>query len=155
MDAPIKRRRPWGVLCSVEGCGRPGTSGDGLCGTHYYRRKKHGDVLAHVPVDTKAPAGTGSVDSNGYRSIAGKKEHRLVMERYLGRPLHQDEHVHHINGDRLDNRIENLELWVTRRQPPGQRVSDRIADAVATLERYAPERLVGGEPPHSPTEVAV
>jgi hypothetical protein len=70
------------------------------------------------------------------------------MARALGRPLEPDESVHHRNGDRLDNRRDNLELW-SRWQPSGQRVADKVAFAVDLLARYAPHRLraadLGGE----------
>lgn len=38
------------------------------------------------------------------------KQHRWLMEQHLNRPLSPDEDVHHINGDKTDNRLENLEL---------------------------------------------
>lgn len=36
--------------------------------------------------------------------------HRMVMEAYLGRELTSEEHIHHINGDNQDNRLENLQI---------------------------------------------
>ncbi len=81
-----------------------------------------------------------NADYPGAKPFNKTAEHVVVMARHLGRPLRPGESVHHKNGIRGDNRIENLELW-TKRQPNGQRVEDMVVWAKQLLVEYAPELL--------------
>lgn len=84
-----------------------------------------------------SPAGNGylSEKTDDGRWVV---QHRLVMQRHLGRLLARTEYVHHKNGDRSDNRLENLELWVTKgrskKDPHGQRLEDVLADLLKQPE---------------------
>lgn len=140
------RKRRTTLACSVTGCGGGvHVLKYGLCPGHLGRLRKHGDVLADKPIRKHSGrSGKGYLNRFGYRMLSRKRgenkfrprfEHRVVMEAHLGRALLQSESVHHKNGIRSDNRIENLELWI-RRQPSGQRVPDLIMWAKEILARY-------------------
>lgn len=124
-----------GDPCRVDGCENPAT-GRGYCSKHVSRfRKRNGDLS-----DPKPPKFRYR-NSSGYilTVVAGVRclEHRVVMEARIGRRLLPGENVHHINGIRDDNRIENLELWSSS-QPSGQRIIDKVAWASEILATYQP-----------------
>jgi hypothetical protein len=132
------RSRGRAALCEIENCNaRPDKSG--LCDEHgafsaaelvtltrYIRRRLEasGYVYARPPVDHPLKHWRDQI-----------AEHRLVMERMIGRPLLPNESPHHRNGVRHDNRESNLELWV-KSQPSGQRAEDLVEWADQILALY-------------------
>ena len=120
--------------CKVEGCDR-NLATHGLCHMHWKRFENHGhtDLLPR----SRKPY----LNTNGYiyERVDGERQgvlqHRLVMERKLGRKLLPGESVHHRNGIKTDNDPRNLELWVSW-QPKGQRARPCGVGEGSIIDRY-------------------
>ncbi len=81
------------------------------CMYRYMRRDKWGSTGRYHPDPEGYVSLTKQWDAVNARPKKGRVfEHVLVMANHLGRPIREDEHVHHKNGDKTDNRLENLEL---------------------------------------------
>lgn len=146
LSDPYRKRMPKFDVCQVDGCTREPKS-KGLCNTHYARQ------LQGRPIDEpiKSPHFANSINdvlwqqkSNGYvyGQFEGRRlaQHRVIYSQYLKRALHPWENVHHKNGVRNDNRLENLELWITP-QPNGQRITDLVEWCVTNYPDFVRSAL--------------
>lgn len=132
-----ERRKQETRICSVLDCGKKVTAHT-FCKAHYNHWKDYGDPLIRkIPGRVRTP-GVWHYTVYGYierydpNTKKFRAEHRITMERLLGRLLTSTETVHHKNGIRDDNREENLELWDSS-HPRGQRVEDKVSWCIEFL----------------------
>ena len=124
------------------------------CGNKLSRRQSK--FCSHYCASFKG----GYINVDGYRVITVNKkcvfEHRHVMQKEVGRELTANETVHHLNGDRRDNRIANLQLYAGRHQKgvatcdriPGEKIHFQVNGHILICEnmytlQWARRRILG------------
>ena len=98
------------------------------CGENHPTWKGGRSITAYCYVEIYSPKHPNCTKHRGY-----VREHRLVMEKHLGRYLTKDELVHHLNGIKDDNRIENLGL-VTKHTHEKKTVIKLYKERIISLE---------------------
>jgi hypothetical protein len=120
------------LYCRIEGCYNIKADGKYTTLCPFHRREKMKAVNRKQAIKRgihkTAEVGERIMNARGYVDIkvnptTWKAEHRVVMEKKLGRILIKGESVHHKNGIKSDNTPENLELWVGAIRY-GQRATD-------------------------------
>jgi hypothetical protein len=131
---PSEVKRGGGKFCS-RSCVDKHRSGDN---SPFWRGGRyidlHGYVMLYMP-DNRAAGGSGYV-----------AEHRVVMERALGHPIPDGMHVHHIDGNKANNELENLALMSRsehralhmKHQPPPMHDPEVRARLSATMRSRRP-----------------
>jgi hypothetical protein len=103
-------------ICTVDGCGEEAREcGRTLCRKHGKRMRLYGNTNFVTSEESRAKRQRASIlkrfdkiKPTTYRKLHGRHEHRVIGEKIAGRSLRTDEHVHHIDHDKHNNKPENL-----------------------------------------------